>query len=67
MAWEHGYLNILKEGILSTHEANTSCYVHKVLCKCLNWKMEDIHPQKNAAEASLTIVWIVRFRVLCSK
>lgn len=45
MAWENGYLNIVKDGILSTYEASTSRYVFQVLRYCLNWKMEDINPQ----------------------
>jgi hypothetical protein len=46
MAWENGYLNVLKDGILSKDEANTSRYVYDVLRYCLNWKMRDINPQK---------------------
>lgn len=47
MAWEHGYLDVVKKGIAPTYEANTSRYVHEVLRKCLNWEMEDITPQKS--------------------
>jgi hypothetical protein len=45
MAWENTYLDLVRKGIIPTHEANTSRYVHEVLCKCLKWKMEHITPQ----------------------
>ena len=45
MAWENGYLAIVRTGISPSHEANTSRYVHQVLHKCLKWKMEHITPQ----------------------
>jgi hypothetical protein len=45
MAWENAYLNIVKNGITPTHEANTSRYVHEVLRRCLKWEMEQITPQ----------------------
>lgn len=47
MARGNWYLKVLRSGFELTHEANTSRYVHEVLCRCLAWPMEAIHPQKN--------------------
>lgn len=45
MAKEHWVLEKLKEGIGHTTEANTSRYVHEVICHCLGWPFESIVPQ----------------------
>lgn len=72
MAWENGYLNIVKDGILSKDEASTSRYVYDVLRYCLNWKMEDINPQKKCrrgfvdysldCKTSSTVIEVKRFK-----
>jgi hypothetical protein len=72
MAWENGYLNIVKNGISSNSEAVTSRYVYHVLLSCLNWKMEDINPQTKClrgfvdysldCKTSSTVIEVKRFK-----
>lgn len=45
MAKENWLLDKLQVGIGQTSEANTSRYVHEVICHCFNWPFEAIFPQ----------------------
>jgi hypothetical protein len=45
MACENWFLDVVRNGITPTNEANTSRYVHEVLMHCFGWPFESIHPQ----------------------